>query len=177
MDSDEREGAEFQEGTALDGDAQGYERVVDDRAAIAVGAVLPWAGNLQVFELFESGHGADKGGDVGGGVEEGRVLSHEEIGDFPASISRSAKACGRRVVLCGAVGGVFKGDFVAHVVYERGKKGLGAVTHGEGEGLDVRADALECCHASGLGEGAGAKGNRDIFEKEWRAANTKIMAC
>ena len=90
-----------------------------------------------MFEFFESGDGADEGGDVGGGMEERLILFHVEVGDLPASVGRSAEPGGGGVVLCGTVGGIFKGYFVTHVVYERGKKGLGAVAHGKGQGLDV----------------------------------------
>jgi hypothetical protein len=54
-----------------------------------VGRFLIRAGDLEMLEVWDGGEGADKGGDICGGVKKRRVLLYEEVGHFPAAVGRS----------------------------------------------------------------------------------------
>lgn len=88
---EEGEGAKRGERAALDGDAEGDQRVVYDTAAIALRGFLTRAGDLEVCEVWDRGECGDERGDVRGGVEERRVLFHQQISHFPAAVRRAAE--------------------------------------------------------------------------------------
>ena len=177
MNGVERESTQLQERTALNGNAQGDERVVHNGATVAVSTVLVRAGYFKVFELFESRDGADEGWNVGGSMEKGWVLFNEEVGDLPASIRSSAKTRSRGVLSGRTVRGILKGNLITHIVNERRQECLGPMAHFEAKGLNVRTNPLERCYTSGLSKGAGSERDRDLFEEVRRRANPKVMAC
>lgn len=176
VDGGEGEGGEDGEGAALDGDADGDEGVVDDAATVAVRRFLARTGDTEVLEVGYGGEGADEGGDVGGGVEEGRVLLHQHVRHLPAAVGRAAEARAG-IAGAGAGGFVHKGEFFARDrVQQRRQKRLRAVGHVEVEGAHVVADAIQRGHTGRLGQGAGAEGDVEIFEQQRGRPDAEVVA-
>lgn len=66
--------------------------------------------------------------------------------------------------------------FAGDGIEEGSQKSLSAMGEGEGQGLYVLADAVQCGHAGGFGEDAGAEGDLEVGEQERSCADAEVVA-
>lgn len=157
MDVVKGEVVETGERGPLDGNTQANKGVVDGVAAVTFAGILSRGPNGEVPEVGKVTEGVDKGGHVGGGMEEWRVLLGEDLAELRVGILRTRKDRGhgsvRRVeeTYLGAGGWVDQGR----------EEGGCRVGEGERQVLDLVAYPRQGLDPRALGEGIGRKGDVD----------------
>ena len=177
VDGKEREFRQIGQRSALNGNAERDESVVNYGAAEAMSCVLIWSVYLEVNELWKSGEGTDEGGGVGGGMKERWVLLHEEVCHLPAPVSRYTEACG------GVAGWLAirlvneRHFFTSDRVEQRWKECFGTMRHVKADGANMVTNSIQSSHASRFGECAWSKGDGEFLKEYWRGSYSKIMTC
>ena len=145
----ERELVQLGERSALEGDPEAHQRIIDNVSPVPLLGVLAWGLYRDMPDVGQELHRVDEGGHVAGSVKERRILLCKDLTEFRVGIlgSQEGRCHGR-------VGGVEEAYLAPGLrMDERREKGGIRVGEVECKVFDVMANSGEGLYPAGFGEG------------------------